>query len=388
MSVFMNETSQKVLKKRYFTDKADKILIFCLFSQARTGCLPGAFRTEPVHSNSERTTMIIRKGILHILDFNSDICVFSQRELDISDYGTGEFMEKHLARILEDGAGKKGEFLEYSVLKQTLQRYLSGSIDFTEFSTAAGTLLYDQVSQADEPESMDFLVCQFTEDSREYIGLLLLPNKVAYTHQVESGPQGPANKIIRYFTLLPNTTQKISCYALIDTESLEIQLCDRKRSINGEDVMVLPDKVLQCACSQSARETVRLIKKITAEVAEEYGGNPAVAVTRAKSCIIENAEQNVPFTPSDLCEEVFRDNEVMKNTFRQKAAESDMPAKIAVENQKVVRSIRSHKIKTDTGIEIKIPVEYLENSRYVEFVNNPDGTISIQLKNIGKIVNR
>ena len=68
--------------------------------------------------------------------------------------------------------------------------------------------------------------------------------------------------------------------------------------------------------------------------------------------------------------------------------EADMPPKLSVENPKVVKSIRSHKIKTDTGIEIKIPTEYLENSRYVEFINNPDGTISIALKNIGKIVNR
>ena len=78
----------------------------------------------------------------------------------------------------------------------------------------------------------------------------------------------------------------------------------------------------------------------------------------------------------------------MKKTFRQKAMEADMPPKLSVENPKVVKSIRSHKIKTDTGIEIKIPTEYLENSRYVEFINNPDGTISIALKNIGKIVNR
>lgn len=332
--------------------------------------------------------MIIKKAILHILDFNSDICVFSQKELDISDYGTGEFIEKHLSRILEDSGQKKGEFLEYSILKQTLDRYLTGNIDFTEFSTAAGNLLYDQVSQADEPESMDFLVCQFTENSREYVGLLLLPNKIAYTHQVESNPEGPANKIIRYFTLLPNTSQKISCYALIDTETQEICLCDKKRSISGDEIMVLPDKVLQCSYGQSARDTVRLIKKITSEVAEEYGSNSAVAVSRAKTVMIENAEQNVPFTPSDLCEEVFRDNEVMKKTFREKAMEADMPAKISVENPKVVKSIRSHKIKTDTGIEIKIPTEYLENSHYVEFINNPDGTISIELKNIGKIVNR
>ena len=190
--------------------------------------------------------MIIKKAILHVMDFNSDICVFSQKELELSDYGAAEFIEKHLTRIMDDGGKKEGEFLDHSIFRQTLQRYLDGGIDFTEFSTAAGNLLYDQISQADEPESMDFLVCQFTDESREYVGLLLLPNKTAYTHQVENGQDGVANKIIRYFTLLPGTSQKISCYALVDVESLGISLCDRKRSICGEEVQVLPDKVLQC----------------------------------------------------------------------------------------------------------------------------------------------
>ncbi|MGN0658289.1 MAG: nucleoid-associated protein [Emergencia sp.] len=332
--------------------------------------------------------MIIKNAILHIMDFSSDICVFSQKELDLSDFGAAEFIEKHLARILEDGGKKEGQFLEHSAFLSILERYRNGGMDFTEFSAAAGTLIYDQLSQADEPESCDLLVCRFTEETKEYAGLLLLTNRTAYTHQVENSEDGPSSRIIRYFTMLPGTSQKISNYALIDLETDRVFLSEKKRSICGEETMVLADKVLQCVYGQSDRDTVKTIRKLAGQVAEEYGANPAIAAARAKSCIIESAEQSVPFTPSDICEEVFRDNEVMKNTFRQKAMEADMPPKITVDNPKVVKSIRSHRIKTDTGIEIKIPTEYLENSRYVEFISNPDGTISIQLKNIGKIVNR
>jgi hypothetical protein len=49
---------------------------------------------------------------------------------------------------------------------------------------------------------------------------------------------------------------------------------------------------------------------------------------------------------------------------------------------------KSMKIKTDTGIEIIVPAECLENNDYIEFVSNPDGKISISIKNIGKILNR
>ena len=47
-----------------------------------------------------------------------------------------------------------------------------------------------------------------------------------------------------------------------------------------------------------------------------------------------------------------------------------------------------HKIKTDTGIEISFPVEYLKNREFIEIKTNDDGTLRIELKNINKIVNK
>ena len=51
-------------------------------------------------------------------------------------------------------------------------------------------------------------------------------------------------------------------------------------------------------------------------------------------------------------------------------------------------AVRNHKIRTDTGIEISFPAEMGSNSEYIEFVNEPNGLISIELKNIGSIENR
>ena len=332
--------------------------------------------------------MIIKDAILHIMDFALDFCVFSEQQLDLSENGTGEFIEKHLSRLIDDSAAKEGNFSDYSIFKQTLKKYAGGSMDFTSLSAAAGNLLYDQLSRADEPERIDVLFSRFSEEGAEYIALIVFPNKTAYTHRVEKTGEGTANKLVRYLTVLPAATQKLSCYALIRLDDWKIRFCDRKRLINGEEIYVLPDRVLQCAYGQSDRDVVKIIRKAAGETAEEFGANSAVAVTRAKSRMIENAEQNVPFTPDELSNEVFAENEVMKEAFAEKIREAGMPAEISVENPKVVKSMRSHKLKTDTGIEIKIPTEYLQDNRYVEFINNPDGTISIALKHIGKIVNR
>ena len=69
--------------------------------------------------------------------------------------------------------------------------------------------------------------------------------------------------------------------------------------------------------------------------------------------------------------------------------EDQLPEPVPVERANVERAaVRNHKIRTDTGIEITFPAEMLRNTEYVQFVNEPNGLISIELKNIGSIENR
>lgn len=52
------------------------------------------------------------------------------------------------------------------------------------------------------------------------------------------------------------------------------------------------------------------------------------------------------------------------------------------------KKFTKQKLKTDSGIEINFPAHFYGNPDVMEFINNPDGTISILIKNIGKVVNK
>ena len=65
-----------------------------------------------------------------------------------------------------------------------------------------------------------------------------------------------------------------------------------------------------------------------------------------------------------------------------------LPERVVVEKAVAKRVTKSHKIRTDTGIELTFPAEYGENSDFIEFFSTPDGRIEIALKNIGAIENR
>lgn len=332
--------------------------------------------------------MIIKKAVLHILDFNSGVSVFSQQVLDFSDTSISEYLEKLIEHTTSDPAKKTGTFFENSQFATTLTEYIHNERDFLQFSTDIASFLYEQISLCDKLNSTDLIIADCIYESTTYFAIILLANKTAYTHQVINDEGGIHNDIIKHHAILPSPSQKPEAFALINTDNMEIEFFDKKVNIDGNPVHILPELLLECSSSISSKEVVKIVNEVTKSVAEEYGTNVAVAVSKAKNYIVENSEESDTLCPFDLAEEVFSDSLLMKEAFEKKIEEKNIPHDVKIEKQSAVKASKNHKIKTDTGIEITIPVEYFEDEKYLAFVNNPDGTISIELKNIGKIINK
>ena len=63
-------------------------------------------------------------------------------------------------------------------------------------------------------------------------------------------------------------------------------------------------------------------------------------------------------------------------------------AEVKPQSEKTTKKFEKQFLKTDTGIEINIPMEQYRDINQVEFITNPDGTISVLIKNINKILTR
>ena len=107
-----------------------------------------------------------------------------------------------------------------------------------------------------------------------------------------------------------------------------------------------------------------------------------------KSMIAKNAEVSDMVNPIRIVEEVFKSNPIQLEAAKKKLVELDMMRPLPVNREFATKVGEHHKIKTDTGIEVSFPVEYMQNREFIEIKTNPDGTLRIELKNINKIVNK
>ena len=331
--------------------------------------------------------ILLNKVILHILDFNSGVMVFSEQELERTD--TVEiFLQKHVEKSFTNQDVKQGRFYENSTFQQKLANYLNEAVDFVYFSKQIAELLYDSITKAEELASADLLVADLTIEDERYIAVLKCNNRMGFIHQVVQDGEVVKNDIINHYAILPGLAQKLDEYAFIDTSSFAVRFVDKKRLVNGEEAYILPEKVLFCTSNISPQRTMKLVNTIAKKVAENHGESAVAAVTKAKTLMVEHTESSEYLDPVQVGREVFRSSPLMQQEYLEEVHKAGISEAVRIDREFCAKKGRQHKIKTDTGIEISFPVDYFENKEYMEFINNPDGTISIALKNIGKIINR
>ena len=352
--------------------------------------------------------MKINHAILHVFDFVSCVNVYAQAELDLTGKNTKRYVTNHAKKALNNLDSKRGSFSDDSMFAAELRDYFRGERDFVGLSTQIAEYFAGELGHMEKAESADLLVVDFEDDpdstvrdmtdeeaeaaylgqGKRYFALMLLESRQAYMHEVGSTEDGAvATTIARHHAILPNPSQKVASFAIVESKSLAVSFCDKPRTIAGEERWLIPDGLLQCSMEASSKEVFDTMTRIVEEVAEEYGANTAVALSKAKAYVSEAVEECEELAPWDLGGEVF-DDEPLQKRFEEALVEEAMPERVVVEKAVAKRVAKSHKIRTDTGIDITFPAEYGENPEFIEFVSEPNGLISIELKNIGRIENR
>ncbi len=331
----------------------------------------------------------IKKAILHILDANSGITVYSDTELDASDGMINAFLTKHIDRLLSEGSLRSGEFKENSGFQQRLNEYFKDS-DFVSFSQFVAHRFYDGISNASETESCDIIVCDCVANDKSTIAVLKFDNKIGYTHQVVREDGSIKNALINHYAILPMPTQRLSECAFVFFNDSEIKYCGKKRIIDGEKTDLIADILLEGVFDLSAREAINKVKRIAKKVTEANGGDSIEVNAKMKKYIVDNIEEN-EFKYVDtkvVAENIFDGKPVMKQEFVEKLEKEEVPEKVEVTSYVTKKMSANVKIATDTGIEISFPAEYYRDNKHMEIINNDDGTLSIRIKNIAQITNK
>lgn len=259
--------------------------------------------------------------------------------------------------------------------------------DFVAVSKEIAGLLYDIMSGNIDIPPADLMVVRFREGEEEYLALLKMNYKAFYTHRTMAAGdgEGNSNEIIRHKSILPSESQRLTEAAVIRLNDLALQVIERKYEVNGEKTNYFSFLFLKCSAHMSHKSKLAIVSRAVESVQKEGFDETErfEKQMRAKSIIQEEIEEKGGFVVEELAEKIFEQEPELKVAFQDKMEKYDMvKEEIQPRSDNTVRKYQSQHLYTDTGIEIKIPMEQYKNPQSVEFITNPDGTISVLIKNI------
>lgn len=326
----------------------------------------------------------IKNIIVHIMDATAGMPVLSDSELDYgSDFA--DFVREHIAKLTMGDDTKKCEFYQKeSEVYQWLQEYEEEN--FVKVSKKIAELLYQIMNSNVDIPSADLFVVRFRGGDQEYLALLKMNFKASYTHRTMAEGENNHNDIIRYKAVLPTESQKLTEAAIINLETMQVQVVEKKYEINGEKTNYFSYLFLKCSSELSHKTKLNIVTKAIEKVQKEgleeqqaYG-----AVMEAKAILQEELEQKGGFVVEELADRIFEEKADLRNAFQEQMEKYDMvKEEVIPQSENTVRKYQKQHLFTDTGIEIKIPMEQYRNSANIEFITNEDGTVSVWIKNIG-----
>lgn len=332
----------------------------------------------------------LKKAILHILDMNSGINVFSDELLDVESAEINTFITKHIEKLYESAALRPAEFKETSGFRAKIEQLKNGETTFIELSLNAAERIEEALRSSEDPRSCDLIVVEFVVDEQDIIGILKCDNKTGITHTVVQSEGKVLNNIINHYAILPPVSQKIAECAFIEVESGTIKYAGKMHKIEGESVDIIADLLLECEYEISPRESANTVTRIAKKVALENGADTIAAQARIKEYVTESIEENhYEYVDTDaVAEKVFEGLPGMREEFVQKIEKAGVPKKVEVSQYLTKKMTANVKLSTDTGVELSFPPEYYKNPDYIEIITNEDGTISIKINNITELINK
>ena len=325
--------------------------------------------------------IIIHQAILHVLDTTLDAPVLSGGGMELTAEKTA-YLQNHIEKLLASDEIRQCRPLPDSAFRNELEH----NQDFIDLSCRIAGVLFDYMHAHTTIPGADLAVVDFTRDGAPWLGILKLNYKNGYTHYTETVEGAPVNSIIQQRACLPTQSGKVEEGALVNLTDYSMRLLEKKYDIDGHKEFYLSSVVFQYTQAEPEKKKLQAIQEAAAQaVKDAYEDEPhadaQVAMLIANQAADNDNQVSVEQVRQQLAEEyplaaVPFDDYVEKSEVLEEAA-----APVTVTPARI-RRMGSRSIRTANGIEVKIPTELLNSDSELEFLHDPDGSVSLLIKNV------
>lgn len=328
----------------------------------------------------------INKAILHVLDTNAGIPVLSDMLLNMTVL-VKEYVEKHVQKSIKDPEIKRTVFRSQSKFKDRILDYQKNSHELVRVSQEISQLFFDYMVDNINIPSADLVFVDFDLDNEKHLGIFKFNYKQGYIHYVNTD-KGLSNDILVQPCVLPTERQKLDEFVIFNLTSYQILLKEKQFLIDDKKEFYISTQLIFCEDSISEKAAFEIVEKNAIKIVENEYGNDVDKLNAIKRTMAEDIEASSTIDVENIAEVVFYDSENVQEQFKQEISNNGINENFQVSENFQKKVSKKQKFLTDSGVEISIPYDHLMRNDIVEFNNNLDGSITVIIKNIGRLTQK
>ncbi len=320
--------------------------------------------------------MRIIEAVVHVMDKDSGNVVVSHKAVDPSDVVMEEYLQKVIEKLM------KTEYTETPLDNcELVKQLVDNPSDFIDHSAQISLDFFNAIKGATKINGGDLLFFRAQNDDLvDLTGMVKLDYTAKYLHAVEYDNDTLVNTIIQNKTILPSPVQTVKDGFLVMGDTIRVQ--SKKYDNNGED-WSFAQNILKLPVVKKVSEEIKTIEKTVKETAKKYTETDVLTVPQTYKAVYESIKKDESIDSDHIAETVFRIIQKLELLLRKNFKERGVSETVRVPNAPIFeKKYQKQKIKLGNGIEMTVPVDVLKNKDVVEFRTNPDGTMSVIVKNV------
>ena len=322
--------------------------------------------------------LYIKRIVIHQFTPNDTELILSDQLLTITPR-IDEYFRKKLSKVFSDEA-KRGMFAEDNVFLS----YLSD--DLMESSVKIAQLWKEEFVISENQKTNDLVFIQFDKDGVEHFAFLRIALKENFTH-ISSDSESPI-KVTQ--NNLPSAAQTPDEALVINCSNHHYYLIEKRVKHNGSFANYFSENLLQVQPEQSVKKSIKMVEQTAQKIAESFQQDDFAFQSKMKAAIHKNLEEEQELSPEKLADQLFDSNLTARLTFVDELKESiPEPIQVAdIDHSRQTKKLENQKLSLSNGIQLIVPNNVCDDAESVEFIQNPNGTYSILIKNIEDIQNK
>ncbi len=321
--------------------------------------------------------MDIRKVVIHSLDEASRSMVLSQRQVNLNTFQDVENLIEKLLKSFQNSASVSKAILNE---RSQFKALIGTQFNFLETAHQFAKEWFTLALMGEEVSNTQMIFAQVDQGDTALLVCLEMRSRSAFVKVTES-ETSIENALVHNHAVISDTFGGVKSGFVLDLNTGDLIV---KAKEDLQDQMM---DALDCQIYANSKATFNIVDGLVRSISEKRQQEPTQHILKAKQVVSDHMVMLEEIRPDDILSAVYEDlSEAEKIQIDTTLVDEHAAETLLMKDLKRGSIIQKHKIYTESGVEIILPVDGINIHEILEVSVDEKGRTNVLIKNVGKVM--